>query len=549
MRYKKLNPITRLNYTDEIDSVYCIVGKNGSGKTTLVNSLLSRNKQIVNDLFEDIDDIFNYSFVKFSSAIELVQLGLLPENSFDISTSAFLNTMNLINLHREDSIKQVEVINSYYNKNEENTKWEDLIELSGKTVSLRLNQIGDGIISYGKTYLKGTGFLKEFEDKITEIPTHGYKNKVLKVLMRKFFAVFATEIVPLFEYFKKDNQNRTNENNRQALISLLENIDFRTIQPRGKFYEDLEKFLKNHNIDQNMEGKITQLTNFFEDISKIVSNIGRELDFTVETDRETLNVILKSLKNEGSDNSISREVFSVLEFEWSGLSSGELALINLFGRLNSIKNEVRKNMVLLLDEVDLGLHPEWQRKWVKNILPIIGKIMKSQNGSVRVVVTTHSPIILSDFMKKDIIYLPIDDSTEKSRTFGQNIYTLFKDSFFLEAPKGAFSEQVIEDLLNIFRSSSNEKTIQESGAYKGFIKKYGLSGVPDDTIREFFDELVDMIGEDIIRNHLKKQIKKARWINESNDSLDYEKEIDELKKQIEELKKKKNKNDKDNQFL
>ncbi len=549
MRYKKLNPITRLNYTDEIDSVYCIVGKNGSGKTTLVNSLLSRNKQIINDLFEDIDDIFNYSFVKFSSAIELVQLGLLPENSFDISTSAFLDTMNLINLHREDSIKQVEVINSYYNKNEENTKWEDLIELSGKTVSLRLNQIGDGIISYGKTYLKGTGFLKEFEDKITEIPTHGYKNKVLKVLMRKFFAIFATEIVPLFEYFKKDNQNRTNENNRQALISLLENIDFRTIQPRGKFYEDLEKFLKNHNIDQDMEVKITQLTNFFEDISKIVSNIGRELDFTVETDRETLNVILKSLKNEGSDNSISREVFSVLEFEWSGLSSGELALINLFGRLNSIKNEVRKNMVLLLDEVDLGLHPEWQRKWVKNILPIIGKIMKSQNGSVRVVVTTHSPIILSDFMKKDIIYLPIDDSTEKSRTFGQNIYTLFKDSFFLEAPKGAFSEQVIEDLLNIFRSSSNEKTIQESGAYKGFIKKYGLSGVPDDTIREFFDELVDMIGEDIIRNHLKKQIKKARWINESNDSLDYEKEIDELKKQIEELKKKKNKNDKDNQFL
>ena len=103
--------------------------------------------------------------------------------------------------------------------------------------------------------------------------------------------------------------------------------------------------------------------------------------------------------------------------------------------------------------------------------------------------------------------------------------------------------------MNIFRSSSNEKTIQESGAYKGFIKKYGLSGVPDDTIREFFDELVDMIGEDIIRNHLKKQIKKARWINESNDSLDYEKEIDELKKQIEELKKKKNKNDKDNQFL
>ena len=68
-----------------------------------------------------------------------------------------------------------------------------------------------------------------------------------------------------------------------------------------------------------------------------------------------------------------------------------------------------------------------------------------------------------------------------------------------------------------------------------------------DEVREFFDDLVDLISEDIIRNHLKKQIKKARWINESNDSQDYKKEIEELKKQIEELKK--NKNDKDNKFL
>ena len=82
--------------------------------------------------------------------------------------------------------------------------------------------------------------------------------------------------------------------------------------------------------------------------------------------------------------------------------------------------------------------------------------------------------------------------------------------------------------------------IRERDAYKRFIKKYRLSfreGTPDDEVREFFDELVDMIGEDIIRNHLKKQIKKARWINESNDSQDYKKEIEELKKQIEELKK------------
>ena len=525
----------KLNYTDKIDSVHCIVGENGSGKTRLINSLLERNKKEIDKFFNDIEDISDYFFVKYSGAVELYKLNDLSEKSIDISTSAFLNTMNLVNLNREDSINQVEVISSYYNKTEGHTKWEDLIELSGKTVSLRLNQIGDGINAYGKTYLKGTGWFKEFEDKITKISNYGDKNKILKTLMRKFGAIFQTEIYPQVVYNDGTKNIEDNEYSENLNI-LLENINFESLKPKNDFYEVLKRYLKVDNSEKVIKDKISKLKNFFEDLSIISSNVGEKLSFTDENDRETLEKILKSLNKDG-DNWISQEVFSVLEFEWSGLSSGELALINLFGRLNSIKNEVRKNVVLLLDEVDLGLHPEWQRKWVNNVLPIIGEIMKNENGSVRVVLTTHSPIILSDFMKEDIIYLPIDDSTERSRTFGQNIYTLFKDSFFLEAPKGAFSERVIEDLLNIFRSSSNGEMIQERRAYETFIKNYDLSGIPDDTIREFFDELVDMIGEDIIRNHLKKQIKKARWINESNDSLDYKKEIEELKKQKEELKK------------
>lgn len=529
----------RLNYSNEIESVHCIVGENGSGKTRLINSLLEKEEESIVKLYKDDKDILAYSFVKYSASVELNNIKVIPSGSMDISTSAYLNTMNLVNLNREDSIKQVKVIIDYCNEGEESTKWQELIELSGKTVSLKLNQIGEAIDSYGNTYFKGTDFLKEIEDKITNIPKPGYKNRVLRILMRKFFAILATDILPLFKYSEEKKAMVEIESNKKGLIRLLEHIDLTTIQIKGDFYKDLEKFLKIDNSDHNIEAKISQLSDFFEDLGKVISNVGKDLSFTEDYDRKILKNFLKSLNKDG-DNLISQEVFSVLEFEWSGLSSGELALINLFGRLNSIKNEVRKNVVLLLDEVDLGLHPEWQRKWVNNVLPIIGKIMKNQNGSVRVVLTTHSPIILSDFMREDIKYLPIDHSKKELRTFGQNIYTLFKDSFFLEAPKGAFSEQVIEDLLNIFRSSSNEEMIRERDAYKRFIKKYRLSfreGTPDDEVREFFDELVDMIGEDIIRNHLKKQIKKAGWINESNDNQDYKKELEELKKQIEELKK------------
>ena len=208
--------------------------------------------------------------------------------------------MNLVNLNREDSINQVEVISSYYNKKEEHTKWEDLIELSGKTVSLRLNQIGDGINVYGKTYLKGTGWHEECEAKIKKISGYGYKNKVLRTLMRKFLAVFVTEIFPQFEVVEVDGEKKgigESKYNKESKL-LLEHIDFEILQPRYEFYEGLEKYLKADNPEQDINSIISQLTNFFEDLRIISCNVGKELSFTDKNDRDTLEKILKSLNRE-----------------------------------------------------------------------------------------------------------------------------------------------------------------------------------------------------------------------------------------------------------
>ena len=511
----------RLNYSNEIESVHCVVGENGSGKTRLINSLLEKDEYSIAKFYQDTKDILAYSFVKYSASVELNKLQVNSSGSIDISTSAYLNTMDLVNLNREDSIKQVKVVIDYYKKGNKNTKWQNLIELSDKRVFLRLNQIGEGIISYNKYYLKGNNLNDEWEKKLKEIIKYVHKEKnIIKVLLRKFFAVFSDYIV--FNL------------SREQIVSLINEINPKTIQPTERFYLDLNKFLN------NTKSKITQLRNFFNDLSTIISNVGRNFVFTKDDDRKTLEDIFKGLNTEESDNLISQETFSVLEFAWNGLSSGELALLNLLGRLNSVKSNLSSKILVLLDEVDLGLHPEWQRNWVNRVLPIIGKIMKKRNGAVRVILSTHSPIILSDFLAEDVIYLP-EEPNKKLKTFGQNIYSLFKNSFFLEAPKGAFSQQVIEDLLKIFGNSSNDVLIQERAAYEEFISKYSLQfdkETPGYEVREFFEELIDMIGEDIIRNHLKKQIKKVRWNNDQKDSLDYEKKIEKLEEQIKELKEK-----------
>ncbi|GEN97224.1 Predicted ATP-binding protein involved in virulence [Streptococcus cristatus] len=515
----------RLNYSNEIESVHCIVGENGSGKTMLINSLLEKDEDSIAKFYQDTKDILAYSFVKYSASVELNNIKVIPSGSMDISTSAYLNTMDLVNLNREDSIKQVKVVIDYYKEENRNTKWQNLIELSDKKVFLRLNQIGEGIHSYDKYYLKGNPLNKEWENKLKEIIEYVDKEKkIIKVLLRKFFAVFSDYIV--FDL------------SREQIVSLINEIDPKTIQPTERFYVDLNKFLNG-----NTKSKIAHLRNFFSALSTIISNVGRNFVFTKDDDRKTLEDIFKSLNTEESDNLISQETFSVLEFEWNGLSSGELALLNLLGRLNSVTSNLNSSKVLvLLDEVDLGLHPEWQRNWVNSVLPIIGKIMKKGNDAVRVILSTHSPIILSDFLAEDVIYLP-EEPNKILKTFGQNIYSLFKNSFFLEAPKGAFSQQVIEDLLKIFGSCSNEEMIQRNKTYKQFIKRYRIhlkKDTPAQDIRNFFEKLVDMIGEDIIRNHLKIQLESIKWGREERQILEYQRKIKIYQDKIKELQEGKN---------
>lgn len=521
----------RLNYSNEIESVHCVVGENGSGKTRLINSLLEKNKNSLAKLYKDYKDVLGYSFVKYSASIELNKLQATSSDSIDISTSAYLNTMDLVNLNREDSIKQVKVVIDYYKEGNKNTKWQNLIELSDKKVFLKLNQIGEGINSYDKHYLTGNPLNEEWESKLKEIiKCVNKEKKIIKVLLRKFFSVISEYIF--------------SELNHEQIIYLMSEIDAKTIQPTDRFYDGLDDFLNN-----NAEKKISKIKDFFKDFSNISSNVGKGFVFIEENDRKFLEEILKILNKKASNNWISKEVFSVLEFEWSGLSSGELALLNLLGRLNSIKSDLNSNKVLvLLDEVDLGLHPEWQRNWVSSVLPIIGKIMKKRNGVVRIILSTHSPIILSDFLAEDVIYLPEnnnkhDNSTNKFKTFGHNIYSLFKNSFFLEAPKGAFSQQVIEDLLKIFRSCPNEEMIRRNKTYKAFIKRYRIDfnkDTPAQDIREFFEKLVDMIGEDIIRNHLKIQLENINWDKEEHQILEYERKIKMYQEKIKELQEGKN---------
>lgn len=121
-------------------------------------------------------------------------------------------------------------------------------------------------------------------------------------------------------------------------------------------------------------------------------------------------------------------------------------------------------LFLFLDEADLTYHPEWQRIFISKLTAILPRIFRDPyNGAsddrsgckdIQVIITTHSPIMLGDFPNACVNYLKGSLQSEKEisqikqqSTFGENLYTILKNSFFMKAALGEFASKKINDVV------------------------------------------------------------------------------------------------------
>lgn len=155
-----------------------------------------------------------------------------------------------------------------------------------------------------------------------------------------------------------------------------------------------------------------------------------------------------------------------LTFDY-GLSSGESAMLDLFCKFHKIYNTIGldkikiENVILLIDEADMLFHPQWQQDYIEETINVINQIFKGING-VQTIISTHSPIMLSDVPRQNIIYLKREDKNTRTRivpreksneTFGANIFRLFQDAFFLDKTGiGSYAEKKMKELLKDIHS-------------------------------------------------------------------------------------------------
>lgn len=177
----------------------------------------------------------------------------------------------------------------------------------------------------------------------------------------------------------------------------------------------------------------------------------------------------------------------------TALSSGEQELLNLLSRLYYAVvigptkfDNLRSPSLLLLDEAEIGFHPEWQRQYVNQLCKFILLLLVSAGHNFQIILTSHSPIILSDipkcctnFLKEEHGYV-VNNRDEQAETFAENIFNLYRRSFFMENGLiGEFASNKIDALkarIEQCHSRMGMEAIQQEIAYIGdtFIKGYLL---------------------------------------------------------------------------
>ncbi|QLK60996.1 AAA family ATPase [Enterobacteriaceae bacterium Kacie_13] len=181
--------------------------------------------------------------------------------------------------------------------------------------------------------------------------------------------------------------------------------------------------------------------------------------------------ILLELENEAIRN--------VVDVRFPYKSDGESAIIN---KLSAICCAVEKNIklgfdkfILLLDEIDLHLHPEWSRKFLCILLEILEELSNDSEfepaESFQVIMTTHAPYIISDLPKEKIIKIVRDEqeflhTVPSSFGFASNIHDIINDSFFLSTTIGEFASKKLEPVIKFLNNPQHIKPEDLKNIYR-----------------------------------------------------------------------------------
>lgn len=129
------------------------------------------------------------------------------------------------------------------------------------------------------------------------------------------------------------------------------------------------------------------------------------------------------------------------ELDVNQLSQGEKSLLALVGDIArrlallnpSLDNPLEGEGVVMIDEVDLHLHPKWQHDLIDKLVATF--------PNIQFILTTHSPHVISD--RSDILVYALDDGelTQVPNVYGEDVNTVLTKVFDVDIRDSKVEEQ------------------------------------------------------------------------------------------------------------
>jgi len=181
------------------------------------------------------------------------------------------------------------------------------------------------------------------------------------------------------------------------------------------------------------------------------------------------------------------------EFLTSEISSGEssllLSTVNIFSR-------VTRDSLILIDEPEISMHPNWQMQYMSFIKKAFASIYDSH-----FIITTHSHFLLSDLDGETsaILALSRDDNAIKAKllnlknTFGWSAEEILLEVFKVPTTRNYFLNEKIGEILNLMADplSENQNIINKIEA----LKELNLENLSDnDPLKEIVVKLFDKVS-------------------------------------------------------
>lgn len=559
-------------------SFYCIkLDSSDENKGKISWSIVGEKKRVLESYYDN-NDLDNFrKFIKESFFhTQIVNYSLWSYNDSKLELGKFINNL----FHKNDAYQIPIVINPYREQGGTISPTRET-ELAMDRLLSNILQPNVNSLQITETYSVETISLKlkkkeEFNFSYRQSPKNNNDNPKLiyykeidsnisgqkDIILDKLYSIYG------LEFDENDKENILNEYLIYKIIKIcVRYLEYNSYFDRYhvKFYHNrLEDLIKKiFNDKSHITFKIRQVINFlkYKDVLKI--------DFTTQKiDISQYSQNIQKILNQNEDLSIVEFIppsFFYIEIilengiKLTSLSSGERQQIsvintivyhiyNLFSVEKKSDKVKYKNFNIILEEIELYFHPEYQRVFVKKLIDSIS-YMKIKNVSINICFVTHSPFILSDIPDSNVLLLNVvehniidngevmkkkisENQISKNKIFGNNIHELLTDEFFMSNTKGAFVIYKISKILDFYQ----RVVIAKENEFQDLVIEFNL-------FKSDFQKTIELLGEEylkkILENHI-KEIESALGIDEKieykdfliNRQIELENELQHIKKKL-----------------